>query len=318
MLKSYYEILNVKENASQSEIKRQFRKLVRMYHPDINSSVEAEEIFKSINKAAEVLLDNEKRNKYDKLRNTNFDYKNNSSNFENNEKKYSFSDLFEEKKKYNSGKKEYSPLPKNGEDITVNVTIDPYEAIMGTLRTVNITHSIICPKCLGHKFANQKICSYCNGLGEKTENRKITVKIPAGIKNNSKLRIKNEGKEGKFGGKNGNLYVVVKIKQNENLKIKDGIVSSTAYISPYTAVLGGNVKVSTLWGEAVIKIPPLTKTNQSFKLVDVGIINEKTGKKGEQIVKILIQTPNDITPEEKELYEKLQQISLKKKNAKFI
>ncbi len=317
MLKSYYEILNVKENASSQEIKKQFRKLVRMYHPDINSSIEAEEIFKAVNKAAEILLDDEKRKNYDRLRNTNFQTQNGGKDNKyksSEEKKYTFSDLFQEK---NDFKKEYAS-PKNGEDITLNVSIDTYEATVGTSRTVNITHSVICPKCMGHKFANQKTCPHCNGVGEKTENRKITVKIPPSIKNNAKLRIKGEGKEGKYGGKRGNLYIIVKIKQKEELKIKDGIVKSVAYISPYAAVLGGNVKVSTLWGEAVIKIPPLTKANQSFKLVDVGIMDEKTGKKGEQIVKILIQTPSFITPEEKELYEKLQEINLKKKNAKFI
>ena len=75
--------------------------------------------------------------------------------------------------------------------------------------------------------------------------------------------------------------------------------------------MGGNVAVPTLWGEAMIKIPPLTKSNQSFKLIDVGVLNEKTNKKGEQIVKIIIQIPSEITPEEQILYEKLEEISLR-------
>ena len=123
MLKSYYEILNVKENASSQEIKKQFRKLVRMYHPDINSSIEAEEIFKAVNKAAEILLDDEKRKNYDRLRNTNFQTQNGGKDNKyksSEEKKYTFSDLFQEK---NDFKKEYAS-PKNGEDITLNVSID--------------------------------------------------------------------------------------------------------------------------------------------------------------------------------------------------
>lgn len=312
MLKNYYEILEVSENATETEIKKQFRKLVRMYHPDINSSIEAEEMFKTINKAAEVLLDSEKRKNYDNLRNINFSTKNNE------QKKYTFSDIFQDKKNNKKSEKDSSFQPVNGEDITINVSIDFFEAATGTSRTVNITHSIICPKCMGHKFANEKKCEYCNGLGEKEETKKITVKIPPQVKNKTKLRIKGEGKQGKYGGKNGNLYVIVDIKDNEELKITEGTVTSTAYVSPYIAVLGGKVKVPTLWGEVVIKIPPLTKANQSFKLVDVGVVDKKTGKKGEQIVKIQIQTPTSITPEEKELYEKLQEINLKKKNAKFI
>ena len=182
----------------------------------------------------------------------------------------------------------------------------------------NITHSIICPKCEGHKFINGQKCSYCDGLGEKIQNKKITVKIPPSIKNNAKLRLKQEGQKGINGGKDGNLYVIVNIINKKDLKIENDVVYYDAYISPYVAILGGNITVPTLWGEAVIKIPPLTKTNQSFKLIDVGILNKKTNKKGDEIVKILIQIPSKITPEEYQLYEQLKEINLKKKNAKFI
>ena len=315
MLKSYYEILGVKPDSTKSEIKNKFRKLVRMYHPDVNSSLEAEKIFKEINKAAEVLLDDTKRKNYDLLRSANKKvyskpkYDKNSSN-------YTFSDLFSRKNK--KEEKKEKPLPKNGEDINVSVSINYQEALLGTTRIINVATSTICPKCSGYKFANGKKCEFCDGLGEKTITKKITVKIPASIKNKAKLRIKNEGKEGLFGGKNGDIYIIVNIEATEELKIKDNIVYYDAQISPYTAILGGNVKVPTLWGEATIKIPPLTKANQTFKLIDVGVLNEKTNKKGEQIVNIIIQIPSSISSEEYSLYEKLKDINLKKKNAKFI
>ena len=312
MLKSYYEILNVSPDSTKSEIKKQYRKLARMYHPDINSSLEAEEMFKEINKAVDVLLDDDKRKSYDRLRsNYTFAKKPNpdSSN-------YTYEDLF--KKRQKASHEPRSPLPIRGDDITVNIQIDYMEAILGTTRTVNIAQSSVCPKCKGHKFANGKICPNCNGLGEISALRKIKVKIPPQIKNNAKLRIKGEGKTGKFGGENGNLYVVIHIEQNEDLLVKDGIVRYTATISPYTAILGGNITVPTLWGEATIKIPPLTKANQSFKLVDVGILDEKTNKKGDEIVKIIIQIPSEITSEEYALYEKLREINQNKKNAKSI
>ncbi len=305
MLKSYYEILNVSSNATKTEIKNQYRKLVRMYHPDVNSSIEAEKIFKEINKAADILLDDEKRKNYDKYRlNDKIFYNKNSSN-------YTFSDLFKTKKE-----KSKVSQPKNGDDIVVNVNIDFNEAFLGTYRVVNIAHSCICPKCLGHKFVNGSKCSYCNGLGEKIFKKKITVKIPPSVKNKTKLRIKNEGQLGLNGGKNGNLYVIVNVEKNDELKIEDGIVKYTAQISPYMAILGGNITVPTLWGEATIKIPPLTKANQSFKLIDVGILNEKTNKKGDEIVKILIQIPSKITDEEIELYKKLSELN-QKNNAKY-
>ncbi len=315
MLKSYYEILNICENASKDEIKKQFKKLVKMYHPDINSSLEAENIFKEINKAAEILLDDEKRKNYDKLRNTNKEVYNKKphQNYKTSESSgYSFYDIF--KKTENKKTKK----PKKGSDITVNVEIDYQEALLGTYRSVNIAKSSICPKCLGKKFANGQKCSYCNGLGEKTLNKKITVKIPPKIKDKTKLRLKQEGSEGEFNGQPGDLYIVVNITKKDDLTVKDGIVYNEVEISPYTAVLGGNIKVPTLWGEAVIKIPPLTKSNQSFKLIDVGVLNEKTNKKGEQITKVIIQIPSEISNDEYKLYEKLKEINSKKKNAQSI
>ena len=114
------------------------------------------------------------------------------------------------------------------------------------------------------------------------------------------------------------MYVVVNVIKNDELNIKDDIVYYNASISPYTAVLGGNINVPTLWGEATIKIPPLTKANQSFKLIDVGVLNEKTGKKGEQIVKIIIQIPKELSSREFALYEKLRDLNMKKTNAKTI
>ncbi len=315
MLKSYYEILNICENASKDEIKKQFKKLVKMYHPDINSSLEAENIFKEINKAAEILLDDEKRKNYDKLRNANKEVYNKKphQNYKTSESSgYSFYDIF--KKTENKKTKK----PKKGSDITVNVEIDYQEALLGTYRSVNIAKSSICPKCLGKKFANGQKCSYCNGLGEKTLNKKITVKIPPKIKDKTKLRLKQEGSEGEFNGQPGDLYIVVNITKKDDLTVKDGIVYNEVEISPYTAVLGGNIKVPTLWGEAVIKIPPLTKSNQSFKLIDVGVLNEKTNKKGEQITKVIIQIPSEISNDEYKLYEKLKEINSKKKNAQSI
>lgn len=316
-MQSYYDILNVKENSTNDEIKKQYKKLVRMYHPDVNSSPEAEEIFKNITRASQVLLDEEKRKKYDLLRNANKKvYQSNQNSSE-----YTFYDLFQKNKKNKKKTKEAkertnTQSPQNGGDIRINVLIDSKEAILGTTRTVNISTSAICPRCEGHKFANGQKCTYCDGKGEITTNKKITVKIPPSIKDKTTLRIKGEGKAGKFGGKNGNLYVVVNVDiAQDQLKIKNGTVYCDAFISPYTAVLGGNVKVPTLWGDATIKIPPLTKTNQSFKLIDVGIIDEKTNKKGDEIVKILIQIPTNITDEEYYLYTKLKEINLKKKNA---
>lgn len=318
MLKSYYEILNVAPDATKIEIKNQFKKLVKMYHPDVNSSLEAEETFKRINKAAEILLDDIKRKNYDSLRTINKDSFKSYTNPRKSE--YDFYDLFRYGRKPKKTEKKHQEIlkPIKGDDIVVNVEIDYTEAILGTARSVNISRSIICPKCNGHKFANGQKCTYCNGLGEHIINKKITIKIPKGLKNGAKLRIKGEGQRGQNGGDNGNLYVIVNIEKNDELNIKNGVVYYSANISPYTAILGGNVNVPTLWGEATIKIPPLTKANQSFKLIDVGVMNDKTNKKGDQIVKIVIQIPDKVSASEMLLYEKLRDLNTKKINANSI
>ncbi len=296
MLKSYYEILNVKSNASKSEIKKQYKKLVKMYHPDINSSFEAEKVFKEISNAAEILLDDKKRKEYDFFR----------------------AKTIDEIKPKKEEKNTQTLKPQKGDDITVFVEINYQEAFLGVSKVINISNSIICPKCQGRKFANGRKCQYCNGLGEYTENKKITLKIPAGVKNNTKLRLKYEGKKGVNGGLNGNLYAIIRLYQDDNLKIKDGVVYYNAFISPYSAVLGGSIKIPTLWGQTSIILPPLTKTNQSFKLIDVGILDKKTGKKGDEIVNIFIQIPKNLSQEEIQLYQKLREINLKKKNGKYI
>lgn len=296
MLKSYYEILNVKSNASKSEIKKQYKKLVKMYHPDINSSFEAEKVFKEISNAAEILLDDKKRKEYDFFR----------------------AKTIDEIKPKKEEKNTQTLKPQKGDDITVFVEINYQEAFLGVSKVINISNSIVCPKCQGRKFANGRKCQYCNGLGEYTENKKITLKIPAGVKNNTKLRLKYEGKKGVNGGLNGNLYAIIRLYQDDNLKIKDGVVYYNAFISPYSAVLGGSIKIPTLWGQTSIILPPLTKTNQSFKLIDVGILDKKTGKKGDEIVNIFIQIPKNLSQEEIQLYQKLREINLKKKNGKYI
>lgn len=296
MLKSYYEILNVKSNASKSEIKKQYKKLVKMYHPDINSSFEAEKVFKEISNAAEILLDDKKRKEYDFFR----------------------AKTIDEIKPKKEEKNTQTLKPQKGDDITVFVEINYQEAFLGVSKVINISNSIVCPKCQGRKFANGRKCQYCNGLGEYTENKKITLKIPASVKNNTKLRLKYEGKKGINGGLNGNLYAIIRLYQDDNLKIKDGVVYYNAFISPYSAVLGGSIKIPTLWGQTSIILPPLTKTNQSFKLIDVGILDKKTGKKGDEVVNIFIQIPKNLSQEEIQLYQKLREINLKKKNGKYI
>lgn len=353
MEKNYYDILGIKPDATEAEIKSAFRKLARKWHPDVaGNSPEVVEKFKEINEAYEILLDSEKRKKYDTLRGmfnnraktesrtTNKsqtgtksddrferqetkqerprqEYKRqerassaNTNNTNNANNKNAFQDAWDsfikktreaEKPKQNK----YTAKKINGSDITSEITITVSEALMGTTRTVNILHTEPCPKCHGRKFANGSICAYCKGAGEMSVHKKLSVKIPERVKEGAKIRIAGEGNQGLNGGKNGDLYLIIRIDTESSPYKYDGLnILKTIPLEPYEAVLGCTVDVKTPTGIVQMKIMPKTMNGQKYRLAKEGL--EKDGKKGDMIITVSIEIPKDLTKEEIILYEKLK------------
>lgn len=210
-------------------------------------------------------------------------------------------------KKNKQGQKKYTPPKVDGKDITTEVTLSIDEAINGTERVVNILHMETCEKCRGRKFINGSVCPACGGAGEKSKYKKLTVKIPPKVKQGSKIRIEGEGNKGFNGGKRGNLYLVIKIENNADIKYDGLNVLRTVTIEPYEAVLGGFITFDMNGSNIQMKVMPNTYNGQKYRISEQGV--EKDGKRGDLIVTVNIDIPKKISKEEIELYEKLKLLS---------
>ena len=332
MTKDYYKILEIPEFSTQDEIKCAYRKLARKYHPDIaGNSSDAISRFKEINEAYEVLSNIIKKEEYDRTRKF-YSYasdketkksKGNSTHpnskkepatekKQQNKSKNSFSIDWEElflKKHHNAEFKKYEKEqihPQKGSDINTDVEITIEEALSGVTKIINILHTSVCPKCSGRKFVNGSICTHCNGKGETSQHKKFSVKIPAGIKNNSKIRLSGEGENGLNGRKNGDLYLTVHIKNNNEYKTEGLNIIKTVQINPYEAVLGTEIEVKTPNGNVNVKISANTQNNQKIRLSGCGI--NQGSRVGDMIISVEINIPLNISEEEILLYKQIKNL----------
>lgn len=325
--KNLYEILEVEASASAAAIKSAYRRLARKYHPDLNSGDAAcEKKFKEITHAYDILSDAEKKKNYDLLKGfhqessqakyneANKAYKNTTKE----EKKPAegFSNIFNDilegfKNTTSSARKETFKTkqvkPERGGDVYADVVITIAEAHEGTSRTVNILHTETCPNCENRTFLNGSKCSVCNGLGEHSIHKKLRVKIPANVKHGSKIRIANEGNKGYNGGRNGDLFLNVKIESDANFKYDGLNILGEVKIAPFEAVLGASIELQTPTGNVNMKVTPNTHSGQKFRLAGQGL--EQNKKKGDMIITVNIEIPKSLTEEEIELYKKLRDIS---------
>ncbi len=210
----------------------------------------------------------------------------------------------------NKVKKEDSPKskkqkPTKGEDIYTDITINAAEAHNGTVRKINILHTEKCKKCKGKRLINDLPCAICEGNGETSIHKKLNVKVPTGVKNNSKIKISGEGNKGIHGGESGDLYLVIKVQKNSLFKFDKNDVTCEIPITPSEAALGAEFKVPTPEGSVLMKIPPETFSGQKFRLIAQGLNDSKTSKKGDQFVIVKIEIPKNLTKQEKELYHEL-------------
>ncbi len=327
-MKNYYSILGVTPDSTDAEIKSAYRKLARKFHPDLNPY--GTEQFKDITEAYEVLSDAKKRMQYDTLngffksskkkeekthtspKQAQSEYKRQTS-FQNytdskmSKKEFSkkINEIFEEFSSAKSNKKKLPP--ERGEDIYEDISITVKEAVSGTERVINVMHTAECPNCKGRRFINGSLCHVCNGSGEKNEHKKITVKIPKNVKNGTKLRIKNEGSAGKNGGKNGDLYVKIKIEPSARISFDGNNIIYNIPVTPFEAVLGARIEIPSFDCGLSLKIPPQTHSGQKFRLAGQGL--KQNGKSGDMIVVVHIEIPCSLSDDEIKLYEKLKKIS---------
>ena len=315
MSKDYYKILGLAEFDTAENIKIAYRRLARKCHPDIaGESAEALLRFKEINEAYEVLSNKVKKEEYDRARRF-YNYakeeksikqetKKTEQNQTNPEKERKFSFNWSE---FVNKKEDKKPAPKGGKDIYSDIEISVFEAMSGTVKTINMLQTQVCPKCNGRRFANGSICSHCKGKGEVSEYKKFNVKIPAGITNKSKIRLSGEGSRGINGGKNGDLYITINIKEPKTYQTEGLDIIKTIPVTPYEAVLGANISIVTLNGKVTVKLPPHTQNGQKIRLNNCGLV--QNNKIGDMILRVEIQIPKNLSEEELDLYKKLEEIS---------
>ncbi len=323
--KDYYKILGVERTATEQEIKSAYRKLARQYHPDLKTGSEkeaAEEKFKEINEAYEVLSDPEKRAKYDRL----------GANWQHGQEwqpppdmdgfhfytwndgdlgATGFSDFFEllfGRTKANRTGAGFRWEPQmRGQDIESELQLTLEEAYRGGEKTIQLTSREICAACQGSGHLDRGICAYCGGTGNTTGRKTLEVKIPPGIQNGSKIRLRNQGGEGLGGGQRGDLYLKVNIQPHPLFTLKGNDIESKVIITPEQAALGDKVTTATLDGDIILTIPPQTHSGKKLRLRGKGW-PLKGGGRGDHYVEVVIDLPSLLSEAELDLYRKLAQI----------
>jgi DnaJ-class molecular chaperone len=196
----------------------------------------------------------------------------------------------------------------NGKDITVSLHLTSDEARKGVIKKVNIVHSNPCEKCNGTGKINQQRCKTCQGKGEHTSHKKLDVKIKAGVKHGSRIRIVEEGNRGLHGGLNGDLYLYLKVYNPDQFEYDVSNVYSEVKVSPHEAVIGSEIEVLTVDGFVKMMVPAGTQVGQKFRLARQGL-PDKNGERGDHYVKINIEVPKKLSAKEKELYEQIARVT---------
>jgi len=311
--KNYYEILGVDKNASQDEIKKAYRKLAKKYHPDTNpGNREAESKFKEINEAYEVLGDEEKRKKYDQL-GEGFNFQN-GFNFDPSQFGFGNNIRYEYRTSYNNDFSDFFNMFFGGDSFNIDDLLGRRTRTKGAGRSTRFSQPFavngddmeadieITPE-EGFKGAEKRISLMAGGK-EKT----ISFRIPEGIKEGEKIKLAGQGHPGSNGGRNGDLYLKVKFKKGGPFEL-DGInLSRTIDLSPWEAVFGTEIPVTTFDGKIMVKIPPGVQSDSKIRVSGKGY-REKSGRRGDLYLRVRIVNPSILTEQERELYEKLKNVS---------
>ena len=350
--KDYYTVLGVAEDAGQKAIKNAHRGLAKKYHPDTNRGDKgAEDRFKEIQEAYDVLGDAGKRKKYDELRRLGAvgggGFGGEGFNFEDlfggggqasaGGFGGSLFDLFE---RAGMGRR-HASTPQRGDDLNAEVTVDFETAAFGGATTIRLNRvercgtcdgggaapgsrpetcpvcsgtgstsmsqggfavSRPCSRCMGRGQVVSKPCPSCGGSGSRTLPRDIEVKIPAGVGDGAKIRLRGEGEAGDPGAPSGDLILTVRVRGHTSFR-RDGLdVHSELRLDMATAALGTVVEVETLNGPVKLKVPGGVQPNAKLRLKGRGVTDHK-GRSGHHYVRMRVEVPKQLTERQRKLLE---------------
>lgn len=344
--RDYYEVLGVSRSASDEEIKKAFRKLAFKYHPDHNKDSGAEERFKEVNEAYEVLSDPEKRSAYNRFGHAGVrdsgmrDFEGFGFG--------GFGDIFDAF--FGGTSTRARRGPERGADLRYHLVISFEEAVFGCEKEIHIPHTEVCSRCHGKRSdpptqpvkcsncngsgeirrAQQTIfgqfvnvvtcercqgegqiittpCSQCRGTGRERKMHTLAMKIPPGIEDNSQIRLRNEGEAGLRGGPPGNLYVAVTIEEHKYFKRDGHDIIYNLPVNFAQAALGDELEVPTIDGLTKLKIPAGIQIGKVLVLKNKGIPHLRGGGRGDEMVIVHVVTPQSLDEHQKSLFQELAQ-----------
>jgi curved DNA-binding protein len=320
----------VARTASDDEIRKAFRKLARQHHPDVaKNKTQAEEKFKEINEAYEVLSDPEKRKRYDALganwkQGAEFHPPPGWESFTRGPRRggggggpvefefngTGFSDFFEQifgqrgRGAPPFGQRDFS---EQGRDIEADLLVTLPEALRGSVRSISLRHAVPCAQCGGTGQAGRRPCPACSGAGQVMRSETHQVKIPAGVSEGQRLRVSGKGETGTGGGRPGDLFLIIRLAAHPEFRVEEENLFHDLDLAPWEAVLGANVMVPTLEGSVNIKIPAGTQNGQRLRVRGRGL--GKEGARGDLFVVTRILVPEQVGDAERELWQRLAQNS---------
>ncbi|MCI5048709.1 MAG: molecular chaperone DnaJ [Rickettsiales bacterium] len=352
MADDFYSVLGVSRTADESELKRAYRKLAMKYHPDQNQGdEEAEQRFKEVNEAYDVLKDPQKRAAYDRYGHdafangmagaggpgdAGFDFSS------------SFSDIFEDLFGDFTGARRGGAGPRSsgaarGSDLRYNLEVTMEDAFRGKQQTIKVTTSVTCDSCdgsgaekgtkaeecptcsgMGKIRAQQgfftiertchtcqgtgkiikKPCKACAGTGKSRKERSLSVSIPAGVEEGTRIRLAGEGEAGFRGGPNGDLYIFISVKPHQLFRRDSANIYCKVPLRFTTAALGGSIEVPTIEGGRVkVNIPAGTQSGHQFRLRNKGMSVLRSGARGDMYIEVHVETPVKLNKKQRELLE---------------
>lgn len=349
MKRDYYEVLGVSKDASDDEIKKAYRKLARQYHPDVNKAADAEEKFKEVKEAYDVLSDAQKRAQYDRFGHQDPNQGFGGGGFGGAEMG-GFGDIFD--MFFGGGRRANPNAPRKGSDLQFGLSIEFTEAVFGKETDLEIPKEVECDTCHGSgakpgtgvetckichgtgqqevaantpfgRIVNRRVCTACEGRGkvykEKCTScrgsgrikvrRKIHLNIPAGVDDGAQLRVSGEGEPGINGGPPGDLYVVLRVKSHEFFEREGNDIYCEVPITFTQAALGDEIEVPTVDGRVKLKVPAGTQTETYFRLRGKGVPHLRGNGRGDQHVKVRVITPTKLSDKQKELLRELAELS---------
>ena len=286
--KDYYQTLGVDKKATTDDIKKQYRRLARKYHPDVSKEANAEEKFKEVQEAYDVLKNHDKRKAYDQMGQGHqpgqgfqpppgWEF---NSQGHNNANEADFSDFFSSMFGQNARghHRAQDQFRYRGQDLHAKVTITLHDAFHGATRELNLS----------------------NGQTAQT----LKVKIPKGVGNGQQIRLKGKGSPGVNGGESGDLYLEIAITPYQGFTLQDKDIYTTVAIPPWTSALGGDIEVPTMGGKVKLKIPENSQSGKKFRLKGKGLPSKAPG---DEYVTLNVIVPIAKSEADTEFYKKMQE-----------